>query len=390
MRFAKRVENIQVSAIKRMPLLAREVPGAVSLGQGIPSVATPAYIRRKVSEWLETDPAIGKYSLQPGVPALKSAVAGVLAGKAGREVDGESEVFIAAGAMEALFTALVSLVDQDDEVLLFDPGYASHIEQVLFSGGRPVFVPLSEETDWSLDEGALRRAVTPRTKVIVVCNPLNPTGKVFSAAELQCIVAVAREYDLAIIADETYDFLVYDGRPFPSLLSFPEIRDRLISCYSFSKQFAMTGWRVGYMYAPPSVIDQALKVHDAAVICAPTISQYAALAALTARPDDEADIKAILQRRRDLLLSRLDRLQDLFSYVAPQGAYYVFPRYRKTQLTSEMFALRLLHEARVITIPGSAFGPSGEDHIRLSYGAAEEEIDEAFDRIELWNAKLND
>lgn len=386
--FAKRVRDIQVSAIKRMPLVARNVPGAISLGQGIPSIPTPLYIRRKVIELLSSQPAIGKYSLQPGLPELKTVIADRLSARIDAPVNPDEQIFISAGAMEALFAALVSIVETGDEVLLFDPSYASHIEQVLFSGGVPVFVPLAGERGWALDIEQVRSKITPKTKAIVICNPVNPTGKVFSRAELQSLASLAREFGLVVIADETYDFLVYGDLRFTSLLDFPEIREQTIACYSFSKQFAMTGWRVGYMYAPQAVIEQALKVHDAAVICAPTISQYAAYAALTERSDEPEDLRTILDRRRNLACDRLDRLKDLFSYVRPDGAYYLFVRYLKTDLDSEQFAMKVLEEAKVITIPGRAFGPHGEGHIRLSYGGTEEEITLAFDRLEQWNKTL--
>jgi len=384
--FARRVKRIEVSAIKQMPLLARSVPDAVSLGQGIPSVRTPEYIRRQVIELLKHDADIGKYSLQPGVPELKQSVAQKIAQTAGRFIDPELEVFISAGAMEALFAAVVSLVDEGDEVILFDPSYASHIEQVKFASGTPVFVPLIENDGWALDEELLRRAVSAKTKAVIVCNPGNPTGKVFSVAELSVIVKIAREHGLYIIADETYDFLVYDGFCHKSLASFSNIKDMVILCGSFSKEFAMTGWRVGYMVAPAEVIEQALKVHDAAVICAPTVSQYAALAALTNRAEcKEETVRDVLARRRELICARLDSLAEFFSYVQPGGAYYVLPRYLKWDINSAEFAHRLLFEAKVITIPGAAFGPGGETHVRMSYGGTEDDINKAFDRIEHWS-----
>jgi aminotransferase len=388
--FTRRVNQIAVSAIKQMPLFARAVPDAVSLGQGIPSLATPDYIREYVIEALKSDDKIGKYSLQPGMPQLNKAIALAVEARAGRPVDENREVFTAAGAMEALFAAIVSLIDSGDEVLLFDPSYASHIEQVVFAGGAPVYVPLHEEDGWALCVDTLKRSITPRTKAIIVCNPGNPTGKVFTEGELNAIVSVCAEHNLWVITDETYDFLVYDNAPYVSLTRFNEIKDRTIACYSFSKQFAMTGWRVGYMYAPAAVIDQVLKVHDAVMIAAPTVSQYAALAALAITPpnDGRESLCDILKRRRDLTCERLRNLRDLFSFVEPKGAYYVLPRYLKTNLTSHEMALKILHEARVITIPGRAFGPGGEGHIRLSFGAAEDEINVAFDRIERWNRTL--
>lgn len=389
-KISTRAKSIAVSAIKQMPLLAQSVPNAVSLGQGIPSLPTPLYIRNKIIKLLRSDAAIGKYSLQPGVPALKAAIAKKLSAIAKRAIDPEKEIFISAGAMEALATAITAVVDRGDEVIVFDPGYASHIEQVLFAEGKPIFVPLNEKNGWALDTNALKKAITKKTKAIIVCSPSNPTGRVFTKPELDAIVAIAQKNNLLIIADEAYNFLVYGNNKFVSLLSYPQIKNRLITCFSFSKEFAMTGWRVGYMYAPAAIIKEALKIHDAFVICAPTISQYAALIALTERPKKkELTVRDVLAKRRLLICERLDRLPDLFSYCSPQGAYYILARYKKTKLNSWDFALKLLYEAGVITVPGRAFGPQGERHVRLSFGGTEKQINEAFDRIERWNKTLS-
>lgn len=387
-KFSKRVRDIQVSAIKQMPLLARAIPNTVSLGQGIPALLTPQYIREQVIARINDNEAIGKYSLQPGLPELKNAVAKKVSAKAGRPVDAESEIFISAGGMEALLTAILSVVERGDEVILFDPSYSSHIEQVLLAEGAPVFVALDEKKNWALDERKLERAITKKTKAIIVCDPVNPTGKVFSAEELNIIARLAKADNLFVIADETYDFLVYDSTPYKSLTAYPEIKNQVIACYSFSKEYAMTGWRVGYMYAPADVVAQALKVHDAAVICAPTISQYAALAALTGLPDEGRKVKEVLSRRREQICRRLDRLPDLFFYNKPMGAYYILARYLKTKLNSWDFAVKLLNETGVITIPGRAFGPSAEGCIRMSFGGTAKEINEAFDRVEKWNRAL--
>ena len=387
--FSRRVRQIQVSAIKQMPLLARGMTDVVSLGQGIPFPRTPVHIRRKVVDLLENHASIGKYSLQPGMPELKTAVAEKLALRCGRKINAEQEIFISAGAMEAVFTALASVVDEGDEVILFDPGYASHIEQVLFAGGKPVFVPLDEKKGWALDAEKLKAAISSRTKAVLVCNPSNPTGKVFSPDELDIIVALALEKELVVVADETYDFLFYQGTKFVSLTQYNSISSQLIACYSFSKEYSMTGWRAGYMYAPAELIEQALKVHDAVVICAPTISQFAALAALEGEAAGASnEVHQVLRQGFELMRQRLDRLPDLFSYVKPGGAHYFFPRYLKTSLSSMDFAKKVLMEAKVITIPGAAFGPNGEHHIRLSFAGSEEEINQAFDRLERWNKDL--
>lgn len=388
-RFAKRVQNIQVSAIKQMPLLARAVPEAVSLGQGIPSMPTPQYICDGVIKYLQEDAAIGKYSLQPGVPELKQALADKLNRQYGCQVDVEKELFISVGAMEALATAVMTIVETGDEVIVFDPGYASHIEQVTFAGGTLVYAALQEERGWAVDLEALKQVVSKKTKAIIICQPANPTGHVLSAEELNTIIELAQQYGFYIIADETYQFLVYDDVSCQSLLSFPEIRDQLIVCSSFSKEYAMTGWRVGYMVASEAVLQEALKVHDAFVICAPTISQYAALVAITQQPMvtdsvHNPNIKEMLNERRDIMCRELDKLPELFSYTRPVGSYYILARYHTIELSSWEFAKQLLYEAKVITVPGEAFGPNGQHHIRFSFGGTPNDITTAFQRIANW------
>jgi len=388
---SRRVAQISVSAIKQMPVLASKVMGAISLGQGIPSFGTPPFITNAVIDALKHDEKIGKYSLQPGLPGLRHEIAHYLGWRKGITVDSEREIFVSCGAMEALAAGIATVIDRGDEVIIPTPNYASHIEQVLFSEGIPVFVPLIEEQGWRLDVEGFRKAVTNKTRAIIICNPMNPTGAVFPQEDIQQIAELALEKNLFIIADEAYDFLIYDNLVHVSLASISELKNRLIAAFSFSKMYCMTGWRVGFMYASQKIIDQVLKVHDAFAICAPTISQYAALAALRATNgrDGEGDrfidkLVNTLDVRRKLTCRRLDRLASLFSYQKPVGAYYVFPRIVEASMNSMDLALRLLYEAKVITIPGNGFGPSGEGHIRFSFGGTEDEINSAFDRIEDW------
>lgn len=380
---SRRVRQINISAIKEMPLLASRIEGCVSLGQGIPSFPTPPHIVEAVCRAVRDLPESGKYTLGPGLPALREAVAEHLASEKGIRVDPDRELCITVGAMEALSAAVLTVVDRGDEVLLPSPNYASHIEQVLLAEGVPVFVPLTRD-DWQLDVDAMRRAVSPRTRAVILCNPHNPTGANFRESDLRAMAALAVEHDLFVIADETYDFLTYDGEPHFSLASIPEIKDRLIATYSFSKKYAMTGWRVGYVCASEELLDQIMKVHDAVAICAPTVSQLAALAALQGPQECVVEIREALERRRDLTCARLDRLKEHFAFVRPRGAYYLMARSLQPGVSSMTLALRLLNEARVITIPGAAFGPDGEHHIRLSFGGREEEIEEALDRVERW------
>ena len=388
---AKRVAQISVSAIKQMPVLASKIEGCISLGQGIPSFGTPSFIKESVVESLNNDDLIGKYSLQPGIPELKNEIARYFERTRGTQVDPERELFISCGAMEALAATISTVIERDDEVLIPSPNYSSHIEQILFAEGVPVFVPLIEDEGWRLDVAGFKKALSPKTKAILLCNPMNPTGAVFREADLKALAEIALERDLFVISDEAYDFLIYDGVSHFSLASIPELKERLITCKSFSKMFCMTGWRVGYMVAAERLVDQVLKVHDAFAICAPTISQYAALAALKATNGKDGDGDRFIQKlvtaldaRRDVICERLDRLNHLFSYQRPKGAYYVFPKILSGDGNDMDLALRLLHEARVITIPGSGFGPTGAGHIRLSFGAPEEDIHRAFDRIDEW------
>lgn len=379
--FAKRVKDIEVSLIRQMPVWAAKVPDTVSLGQGIPSFDLPDYIRERLIEALRSRKDINKYSLEPGMPILKEEVGKYLEKTRGVKINPEKEICITKGAIGGLFCAISSLIEKDEEVILLDPAYGPHIEQVKFAEGKPVFVPLIEKEGWRPNIEAIESAITEKTKAIIICDPSNPTGGIFKKKDLEKIAELALRYDLFLITDETYDFLIYDNKEHFSLLSLPEIQDRLIACFSFSKKYAMTGFRVGYLYAQESILDQILKVHDESTICAPTISQYAALFALTGPQDYVEKFKAEFTKRRELICQRLDKLKELFEYQKPEGAYYILPKI-KLKIESKDFSFKLLYQAGVITIPGIAFGPAGESHVRLSFTGEEEEITEAFDRIE--------
>ncbi len=379
---SNRTRNITISAIKEMPILASKVPGTVSLAQGIPSFQTPEYIRSGLIELLRTNLDIGKYSLQPGMPELRRAVADELYKTRGIKADPDREIYISTGAMEALACGILAVIERGDRVIVPSPTYSSHIEQIKLAEGRPVYTPLKEEGGWKLDAENLRKKAKKKPRAMVICNPSNPTGTVYEEGELREIAETALENDILVIADETYDFLIYGDKQYFSLLSIPEMRKNVIGCFSFSKKYAMTGYRVGYMYAPESIMDHVLKVHDAATICAPTISQYAALIALSQESDEVKGFKKAFESRRDLICRRLDAMPDVFEYQKPEGAYYVFPRIRIPDADSYSFALQLLYDAKVQTVPGAAFGPTGEGHLRMSFAGSEDVINEAFDRME--------
>lgn len=381
-RLSRRVRNIAPSATKQMALLAAGIGGCVSLGQGVPSFATPTHIVEAVIRVLREDPGSGQYTLQTGMPALRKRIALYMREEKNVVLDPESEICVTVGGMEALLATVMTVVDEGDEVILPSPTYASYIEQVQLAGGRPVFVPLTDS--WGLDLAALSKAVTTKTRAIMLCNPGNPTGTVFADAQILALCELAVAHNFVVITDEAYDYMVYDGRMPVNPLSLTEFRNNVISIASFSKKYALTGWRVGWVAAAGGWMEQIMKVHDATAICAPTPSQFAALAALDGDQQWVAEMREELVKRRALCCARLDRLAKYFSYIAPQGAFYVMAKYLFSAATSQEVATRLLREAKVIAIPGGAFGQGGEGHLRLSFGGDVSVINEAFDRIEQW------
>ena len=390
---SRRVRSIRISATKMMPMLAAQADagkepgqGCVSLGQGVPSFAPPEHVLDAVCRALRDDPGASRYSLQPGMPELRAAVAEDLTGRKGVPTDPATETAITVGAMEALLMAALTLADSGDEVIIPAPCYPSHVEQVLLAGARPVFAPC-DPADWLLDPDAVERLVTPRTRAVILCNPSNPTGAVQDEERIRALAEVALRHGLTVITDETYDSLVYEGPEPLCIASLPGMAERCVVVGSFSKTYALTGWRVGWCRAPKELMDQMLKVHDCTAICAPSPAQVAALAALTGPQDVVDQMRAALARRRDLACKRLDGMGRHFSHVRPSGAFYIMARYLFTDAPSQALAERLIREAGVITIPGGAFGPGGEGHLRLSFGGARDELDEAFDRLAVFVAR---
>ena len=380
---SRNVSGIEISAIKEMAMRSARLPGAASLAWGLPSFRTPEHIRRAVERRLEADPDIGKYALPDGLPELRQAVTRAHLAATGIEVDPDRNVIVTAGNMQGLNALFHVLIDPGDEIVVTDPGFASHFQQIRLCGGVPVYWKMDESLAWSLDLEALPGLVTDRTKAIVLVSPSNPTGKIFSEAELREIGRIARARNLLIVLDDPYAHFTYENRSrYFNLSSVAELSDHVAYLFTFSKTYAMSGWRMGYMILPASLKHQVLKVHDATIICAPRISQVAALAALTEDPVHLRDFEEILGRRRSLICERLDRVAHVFRYVRPEGAYYVFPRIVAEHEDSFAFAIRLLEQAEVTLTPGSAFGPTGENHVRMAYCVSEDTIDTAFDRIE--------
>lgn len=371
------------SAISQMMDLAKKVPGAISLGQGTPSFSTPSFIWKTLYQESKQNHSLGKYVNGYGDPLLISEIAKILQKKYHLEVNPEKEIYITAGAISGLATAILSFIDKGDEVIFLSPGYPLHLGQIIIAGGKPKYVLLDEKNHWHLDTSLIKKAVNKKTKMLILTNPNNPTGTVFPKEQIEELAKIVLKNNLILLLDEAYEFLVYDNVEFFSPLQLKELKDNLIVCKSFSKEFAMTGWRLGYIYASSRFLEKINKIHTHLVICAPSISQKAAYFALKSKQGKKATAFFVKEfiKRRSLICQRLKKMEKIFSFVKPQGSYYIFPKYH-FKIDSFSLAKKILYQAKVITIPGSAFGPNGEYHLRFSFTAEEKEINLAFDRLE--------
>lgn len=377
-----------MSAIKEMAMLSSKIEGAASLAWGLPSFRTPEYIRNAVIEQLDQDVEIGKYALPDGLRELRKLVARKHSIETGIEVNADENVLITAGNMQGLNTLFHTIVNPGDEIILTDPCFASHIQQIKLSGGKPVYWPLDEKNNWRLDIERLPDLINEKTKAIVIVSPSNPTGKIFSKSELLLISEIAMQRGLLILLDDPYRHFTYENREkYFNLASDKKVFDHIVYFFTFSKSYAMSGWRLGYMILPAQLKKEALKVHDTTMICAPRVSQVAGIAALNGNPEHLITFEKILAKRRSLICQSLDAVAHVFAYVKPEGAYYVFPKIVADHRNSYDFSLQLLNSAKVTVTPGSAFGPSGEGHVRMAYCVSEDIINLAFDRIEEYFGK---
>ena len=376
------VSGITISAIKEMAIRSAKIENVASLAWGLPSFRTPEHIRYAIEQRLESDPDIGKYALPDGLPELREAVAKKHLAATGISVDPDLNVMITCGNMQGLNSLFHAIIDPGDEIVVTDPGFASHFQQIRLCGGKPVFWTLDETRDWQLDVDSLPNLIGERTKAIVLVSPSNPTGKIFTEEELRCVGKIALDHDILILLDDPYCHFTYENQDrYFNLSSVPELTNHIAYLFTFSKTHAMSGWRLGYMIVPERIKREVLKVHDATIICTPRISQVAGLVALTEEPVHLRTFEDILARRRSLICQRLDAVPHIFQYIKPEGAYYVFPKFATDQVDSVNFSIKLLETAKVAVTPGSAFGPSGEQHVRMAYCVSEETIDKAFDRI---------
>jgi len=378
---SRKVLEVQPSAIHRMSALAAKTPGAVALTWARPDADTPGHIGEAAVRAIR-EGAASRYSPPPGLPALREAIAKKLSDYNGIAA-APAEILVTTGAVEGLFAAVLALLDPGDEVLMPSPNYMTHELMVRMASAVPVFFETVESEGWRLDLDDLERSITKKTRMILFCNPCNPTGAVFPEEDLRRLAALALEHDLFVLVDEAYEYFLFDGAEHFCIGSIPEMKGRVVEAFTFTKTYAMTGWRVGYSVAAEELIGHMVKAHTPMTICAPVASQYAALEALQGPQDCVAEFQRHYLKWRDLMCSRLDRLAGVFSYHQPRGSYTMFPRIEADGGgDSAGFCMRVLKEAKVAMTPGSPFGPQGEGHARLCFCSSAETINQAFDRLD--------
>jgi aminotransferase len=374
---AERVRAVPTSGIRRFFDILATMDDVISLGVGEPDFDTPRVVVEAGVESLREGRT--HYTSNYGTLELRRALADHLDGRYGVRYDPATELLITVGASEAVDLALRATCDPGDEVILHEPSYVAYVPAVVFAGGVVRHVPTRFEDDFALDPAAVEAAITPRTKALFVGYPCNPTGAVLPVDVQDALAEIAVRHDLLVYSDEIYDRLAYGTYRHRAMSALPGMRERTILMGGFSKAYAMTGWRVGYVAAPAAVLEGLVKVHQYGIMSAPTTAQDAALAAVL---EGEADVERMVaeyDRRRRLLVDGLNGMG--LETFEPRGAFYVFPRIGSTGLTDEVFTERLLTEERVAVVPGSAFGPSGAGHVRMCYATAYEGLEEALRRI---------
>ncbi len=372
-----RVARLPASGIRRFFDLAAGIPGVISLGVGEPDFVTPDAFRDAAVRSIKEGKT--QYTSNYGLLALREAIAAHTQEKRGVSYDPLSEILVSVGVSEAVDLALRATLNEGDEVIVADPSYVAYVPSIVLAGGVPVAVPTDEANAFRLLAADVRKAITPRTRAILLGFPNNPTGAVLEAEDVHGIAALAKEHDLLVYSDEIYDRLVY-GAEHRSILDEPGMKERTIYLAGFSKAYAMTGWRVGYACAPAEIIEQMMKIHQYTVMCVPTAAQYAALEAMR---NGEAEVQRMVaeyDKRRRRMYERFNAM-GLHCF-EPRGAFYCFPNVTSTGLSDDEFCERLLKEEQVVVVPGNAFGERGVGHVRACYAASMEKIDAACDRIE--------
>lgn len=378
------IVQIPPSGIRKFFDIVSEMKDAISLGVGEPDFDTPWHVREEGIYSLEKGRTF--YTSNAGLKELKIEICRYLKRRQNLEYDFNKEVMVTVGGSEAIDIALRAMLDPGDEVLIPQPSYVSYVPCTVLAGGTPVIIELEEKDEFRLTREKLLEKITPRTKVLILPFPNNPTGAVMEREDLEAIAQVIEEKDIFVISDEIYSELTYKGKHV-SIAEIPGMKERTVLINGFSKAYAMTGWRLGYAAAPEIILKQMLKIHQFAIMCAPTTSQYAAVEALRNGDEDIARMKKAYDERRRYLLRAFHNLgMDCFE---PYGAFYMFPCIKRFGMTSDEFATRLLQEEKIAIVPGTAFGDCGEGYLRVSYAYSLQDLKKAVERIRRFVDRLD-
>ena len=380
---SEKITSIKPSGIRKFFDIVTTMEGAISLGVGEPDFETPYFIREEAIYSLEKGRTF--YTSNSGLKELREEIDRYLQRKLNISYDPMTEIIVTVGGSEGIDIALRAMLDNGDEVLIPQPSYVSYEPCVILAGGKPVIIELKSDNDFKLTKEQVLEKITEKTKLLVMPFPNNPTGSIMTYEELEEIAKICIEKDIFVLSDEIYCELTYTGKH-ASIAQVQGMKERTIVINGFSKSYAMTGWRLGYACGPEMIIKQMTKIHQFAIMCAPTTSQYAAVLALRDGDLDVAKMRESYNQRRRYLINRFNGIgMDCFE---AEGAFYVFPSIKRFGLSSEEFATRLLMEEKVAIVPGTAFGDCGEGFMRISYAYSLERLKEALDRIERFVSRL--
>ena len=382
---SKKIVTIQPSGIRKFFDIVSEMPDAISLGVGEPDFDTPWHVREEGIHSLEMGRTF--YTSNAGLKELKIEISRYLERRYHTLYNPTDEIMVTVGGSEAIDVAMRAMLDPGDEVLIPQPSYVSYLPCAVLANGVPVIIELKAENEFRLTAEQLEHAITDKTKLLVLPFPNNPTGAVMERADLEAIAEVIKKHDLFVLSDEIYSELTYLDEHV-SIASLPGMWERTITINGFSKSYAMTGWRLGYACGPKEIIKQMLKIHQFAIMCAPTTSQYAAVEALKNGDEDVAKMREEYNGRRRYLLHRFKEMG--LECFEPFGAFYMFPCIKEFGMTSDEFATELLKDQKVAVVPGTAFGDCGEGFIRISYAYSLSNLKEALGRIECFITKLRE
>lgn len=380
---SKKVVGIQPSGIRKFFDVVNEMPDAISLGVGEPDFDTPWRIREEGIYSLERGRTF--YTSNSGLKELKEEISRYLQRKIHVTYDPECEIAVTVGGSEGIDIAFRAMLDPGDEVLIPQPSYVSYLPCTILADGVPVVIPLQQKNEFKLTAEELEAAITPKTKILVLPYPNNPTGAIMTKEDLEPIAEIVKKYDLYVLSDEIYSELTYKS-DHVSIASLPGMKDRTLVINGFSKGFAMTGWRLGYICGQKNIMEQMIKIHQYAIMCAPTNSQYAAIEGLRNCEGEVQQMRNAYNQRRRYLVHEFKRMQ--LECFEPFGAFYIFPSIQEFGMTSEEFATRFLEEEKVAVVPGSAFGECGEGYLRVSYAYSLEDLKEAIGRLGAFVGRL--